>query len=179
MNILGKNSECHPSVCSEKRWGLLFLQKMVITPATKMMTPETMMTVSWWRASRTRPGETILNFLCANMRQAYFKAIYLHEHHSPHVMNDFMLTTISVIFFTQHHISLIKCCRPSNSRVKGKSPPTTNNPWTKGRPYEKVIRLYNVKIILHYSNIGFIDNALFWTPSSSHRKYFILFNVKF
>ena len=45
MNILGKNSKCHPSVCSEKRCGLLFQQKMVITPATKMMTPETMMTV--------------------------------------------------------------------------------------------------------------------------------------
>ena len=118
-------------MCGEKRWGLLFLQKMVVTPATKMMTPETMMTVSWWRASRTRPGETILNFLCANMRQAYFKAIYLQEHHSPHMVNDFTLTTISVIFLMQHHISLIKCCRPSNSRVKGKSPPTTNNPWTK------------------------------------------------
>ena len=45
MNILGKNSKCHSSVCSEKTLKLLFLQKMVITPATKMMTPETMMTV--------------------------------------------------------------------------------------------------------------------------------------
>ena len=45
MNILGKNSKCHSSVCSEKTLELLFLQKMVITPATKMMTPETMMTV--------------------------------------------------------------------------------------------------------------------------------------
>ena len=43
-----------------KRWRLLFLQKMVITPATKMMTLETMITMPWWRASRTRPGETIL-----------------------------------------------------------------------------------------------------------------------
>ena len=132
MNILGKNLKCHSSVCSEKRWGLLFLQKMVITPATKMMTPETMMTVPWWRASRTRPGGTIQIFyvqICVKhiLKQFICKNIILRIWW----MNDFMLTTISVIFFMQHHISLIKCCRPSNSRVKGKSPPTKNKPWTK------------------------------------------------
>ena len=62
MDILEKKI---PSVIlrlQRKRWRLLFLQKMVITPATKMMTLETMMTMPWWRASRTRPGETILIF---------------------------------------------------------------------------------------------------------------------
>ena len=59
MDILEKKVSF--SVCSE-RWGLLFLQKMVITPATKIMTLEMMMTMPWWRASRTKPGETILIF---------------------------------------------------------------------------------------------------------------------
>ena len=80
------------------------------------------MTVSCWRASRTRPGETILNFLCANMRQAYFKAIYLQEHHSPHMVNDFMLTTKHHIYFLDQMLPTIKFTG------ERKSPPTTNNP---------------------------------------------------
>ena len=38
MDILEKYSLCHSSVCTEKRRGLLFLKKMIITPAAKMMT---------------------------------------------------------------------------------------------------------------------------------------------
>ena len=39
MDILEKYSLCHSSVCTEKRRGLLFLKKMIITPAAKMTVP--------------------------------------------------------------------------------------------------------------------------------------------
>jgi len=96
-----------------------------------MMTLKTMITVPWWWDSRTRLGETILIFNVQICIKHILKQFILQEYYFLDMMNDFILTTISVIFLMQYHISLIKCCRPSNSRVKGKSAPITNNRWTK------------------------------------------------
>jgi len=121
MDILEKYSKCHSSVCSEKRRGLLFAEDDNYTGCKD---DDRALMASWW----DQAWRNYFHFLSANVHQAYFEEIYLQEHYSPDMVNDLMLTTISVIFFRQHHISLIKCCRQSNSQVKGTSPPTPNNP---------------------------------------------------
>ena len=140
MNILGKNSGCHPFVCSEKRCGLLFLQKMVITPATKMMTLETMMTMPWWRASRTRPRETILIF---NVQ------ICIKD-----ILKQFICKNIIFRLWW-----MTSCLPPSQyffySQVNGN--------------HHQQETTLEQRPPLRKSHRDFIDNSLFWTRSSSHR----------
>ena len=125
----------HFLIFYEKRWGLLFLRLMVIKPATKMMTLKTMMTVPWWRASRTRLGETILISHVQICIKHISKQFILKEYYLLDMMNDLILTTISVIFFMQYHIYFLDQMLPT-IKFTGERKINTNNkqPLNKGCP---------------------------------------------
>ena len=125
----------HFLIFYEKRWGLLFLRLMVIKPATKMMTLKTMMTVPWWRASSTRLGETILISNVQICIKHISKQFILQEYYLLDMMNDLILTTISVIFFMQYHIYFLDQMLPT-IKFTGERKINTNNkqPLNKGCP---------------------------------------------
>ena len=125
----------HFLIFYEKRWGLLFLRLMVIKPATKMMTLKTMMTVPWWRASRTRLGETILISHVQICIKHISKQFILKKYYLLDMMNDLILTTISIIFFMQYHIYFLDQMLPT-IKFTGERKVNTNNkqPLNKGCP---------------------------------------------
>ena len=100
-----------------------------------LMTLKTMMTVPWWRASRTRLGETILISHVQICIKHISKQFILKEYYLLDMMNDLILTTISVIFFMQYHIYFLDQMLPT-IKFTGERKINTNNkqPLNKGCP---------------------------------------------
>ena len=105
-----------------------------------MMTLETMMTMPWWRASRTRPRETILIF---NVQ------ICIKD-----ILKQFICKNIIFRLWW-----MTSCLPPSQyffySQVNGN--------------HHQQETTLEQRPPLRKSHRDFIDNSLFWTRSSSHR----------
>ena len=115
--------------------GVQLKKKRVTLPAedynyTGCKDDDSALMASWWEQA----WRNYFHFLNANVHQAYFEEIYLQEHYFPDMVNDLMLTTISVIFFRQHHISLDQMLPTIKFTGERKITTNTKQPLNKGLP---------------------------------------------
>ena len=118
-----------------------------------MITLETMMTKPWWRARRTRPGETIL--ICKFAWSIFWSNLFARTLFSDndewlHAYHPLSIFFFSDIVFPWSNAADHQIHRRKENHQQKETPIEQRPPLRKG-------------------NRDFIDNALFWTRSSSHR----------